>query len=84
MSKRQMSDHVRSQKSSKGVTRKGVEREWLNVKEACDYLQVSRQTLYNLMGRGLLPFAEVLGVRGRRIKKEDLNRLLSKGRGSSA
>jgi len=49
---------------------------WLNVKEAAEYLHVSRPTLYNLMDTGLLPYAQVQGVRGRRIKKEDLELLL--------
>jgi excisionase family DNA binding protein len=83
MPKRRTSSPHESEQSPERVTRKSVERDWLNVKEACDYLQVSRQTLYNLMSRGLVPYAEVIGVRGRRIKKEDLDKLLREGRGSS-
>ena len=51
---------------------------WLNVTEAAIYLQVSRQTIYNLIERGILPFYEVRGIRGKRIKKEDLESLFQK------
>jgi excisionase family DNA binding protein len=51
-------------------------RDWLNVSEAAAYLGVSRETIYALMTRGLVPFSEVRGVRGRRIKKEDLDGVL--------
>ncbi len=53
-----------------------VEKEWLNVKEAAQYLGISRETIYSLMDKRLLPYSEVKGVRGRRIKKEDLEKLL--------
>ncbi len=53
-----------------------TQRDWLNVSEAAKYLGVSRETIYALMTRGLVPFSEVRGVRGRRIKKEDLDVLL--------
>lgn len=64
---------------AEGKVLKGINRDWFNVKDACDYLQVSRQTLYNLMDRGVLAYTEVIGVRGRRIKKEDLDKLVRQG-----
>ncbi len=60
-----------------------VEKDWLNVKEASEYLQVSRETIYSLMERGLLPYSEVQGVRGRRIRREDLDALLNENEGNA-
>lgn len=59
-------------------------RDWLNVKEAAEYLQISRVSIYSLMDKGLLPYTEVAGVRGKRIKKEHLDALLKKGTGDIA
>ncbi len=56
-------------------------KDWVNVRKAAEYLQVSRETIYNLMDRGLLPYSEVVGVRGRRIRKEDLDALLRNSQG---
>ena len=53
------------------------ERDWFNVKEAAEYLGVSRETVYNLMDKRLIPYSELRGVRGRRIRKEDLDVLLT-------
>lgn len=41
----------------------------LSIKEAMTFLGVSRQTVYNLMDDGRLPFVVVRGFRGRRIPK---------------
>ncbi|MBJ7598188.1 MAG: helix-turn-helix domain-containing protein [Candidatus Dormibacteraeota bacterium] len=50
--------------------------DWMTVAEACRYLKVSRATLFRYMRDGRLPFSQVPGGRGRRIKREDLDRLL--------
>lgn len=50
-------------------------KEWFNVSEAAEYLQVSRQTIYKLMDDGVLPYTKVKGLQGRRIKKQDLDAL---------
>ena len=55
-----------------------LDQSWLNVTEAAAYLRVSRQTLYNLMEAGELPYYTVKGLRGRRIKKEDLDALIKR------
>jgi excisionase family DNA binding protein len=55
------------------------QKDWMNVTDAVNYLGVSRQTLYNLMDRGILAYYELKGVRGRRIMKDDLDALLHKG-----
>ncbi len=52
------------------------DRDWLNVKEAAEYLNISRVAIYSLMERGLLPYTEIEGIRGRRIQKEDLDALV--------
>jgi len=53
--------------------------EWVTVKEAGEYLKVSRATLFNYMKRGILPWYSVPGGRGRRLKREDLDKLLQLG-----
>lgn len=53
-----------------------VEKDWLNVKEAAEFLMISREAIYSLMERGLLPYTEIEGIRGRRIKQEDLTALI--------
>jgi excisionase family DNA binding protein len=69
------------EKTKESVSGEG--RDWMNVTEATKYLKVSRQTLYNLMDRGILPYYELKGVRGRRIKKDDLDALLRRGGSAS-
>lgn len=54
--------------------------EWLTVKEACEYLKVSKSTLYLWCDKGILRYYEFKDVgRGRRFKKEDLDALLELG-----
>ncbi len=48
------------------------------VDEAAEYLRVSRPTVYRWMRDGDLPFY-VLPKGGRRLKKEDLDKLLKPG-----
>jgi excisionase family DNA binding protein len=55
--------------------------EWLTVREAADYLRVSRDTVYSLSAAGRLPYYHIPGVRGRRFKREDLDKLLEQGDG---
>ena len=44
----------------------------LSIKEAMEFLGVCRQSVYNLMEDGRLPFVVVRGFRGRRIPKTAL------------
>ncbi len=53
--------------------------EWLTVDEAAKYLKVHRTTIYDLCDRGVLPYFELKGARGRRFKREDLDALLEPG-----
>jgi excisionase family DNA binding protein len=48
----------------------------MTVADACRYLKVSRSTLFRYMKDGRLPSSQVPGGWGRRIKHEDLDRLL--------
>ena len=52
---------------------------WLTVADACRILKVSRRTLYNYMKAGLLPFYRAGGSGHRRIRPEDLERLMIPG-----
>lgn len=53
--------------------------EWLTVDQAAKYLKVHRTTIYDLCDRGVLPYFELKGARGRRFKREDLDALLEPG-----
>ena len=53
-----------------------MKQQWYTVKEACEYLRVSKVTLYKLCNDGVLPYYKLKGVRGRRFKREDLDALL--------
>ena len=60
--------------------------EWYTPAEAASYLRVSRQTIYNYMDQGLLPYYDLKSGRGRRLRRTDLDALLegpSKGGRSS-
>jgi excisionase family DNA binding protein len=58
--------------------------EWLTTKEAAAYLKVTRRTLYRWMEEGRLRFYELASGR-RRVRKEDLDALLTPGEpGSTA
>ncbi len=51
--------------------------EWLTIAEACEYLKVSRRTLYRWMGAGEVPYFELAaGGMSRRIRREHLEDLL--------
>ena len=49
---------------------------WFTPAEAAKYLRVSRQTIYNYMESGLLPYYELASGGGRRIRRSDLDGLL--------
>ncbi len=49
--------------------------EWLTTAEAAKYLKVSRRTLYDYCAKGLLPWYEMPMGRGRRFKREDLDKV---------
>ncbi len=50
--------------------------EWLTITEACSILRVSRRTLYTDMESGRLPYYQHSGNGHRRIRAEDLDRLM--------
>jgi excisionase family DNA binding protein len=50
--------------------------EWFTPAEAARYLRVSRQTIYNYMEQGLLPYFELKSGGGRRLRRADLDALL--------
>lgn len=52
---------------------------WLTTSEAQTYLQISKTTLYECMKDGRLPYYYVKGTRQRRIKKDDLDGLMTLG-----
>lgn len=52
---------------------------WYTIAEACDYLRVSKATLYANMADGRLRFYVMKGTRNRRFKKSDLDALLEPG-----
>ncbi len=52
---------------------------WLTIMEACDYLKVSKPTLYNYMKDRRLPYYTLPGTRSRRIDRNDLDALLEPG-----
>ncbi len=54
----------------------GTPQEWYTPSEAARYLRVTRQTIYNYMDGGLLPYYELKSGSGRRIRRSDLDALL--------
>lgn len=54
------------------------ERQWFTVEQAAAYLQVTKQTIYNWINLGILPYYELPTGRGRRFRREDLDRLLQR------
>lgn len=51
---------------------------WYSAAEAAEYIGVTRQSIYNLIDQGLLAAYKIKGLRGRRIKKEDLDALFER------
>ncbi len=60
-----------------------VKQPWYTVEEAAKYLRVTRQTIYNYMAEGILPYYELKIGRGRRLRREDLDGLLTRREGKS-
>jgi len=54
--------------------------QWLTVTEACKHLRVSKATLYAYMKDERLPFYYLAGTHQRRVKMDDLNALLARGK----
>lgn len=52
---------------------------WMTTVEAQEYLRVSKTTLYDCMKDGRLPFYYIKGTRQRRVKKADLDSLMTIG-----
>ncbi len=52
---------------------------WMTITEAQEYLKVSKTTLYDCMKDGRLPFYYIRGTRQRRVKKADLDTLMTIG-----
>lgn len=59
-----------------------TDRTWLSVVDACEYLGISKPTLYKYMKDERLPYYVLAGTSQRRIKKEDLDALLIRGKPS--
>lgn len=49
--------------------------EWLTTTEAAKYLKVGKRTLYDYCAKGILPWYDMPMGRGRRFKREDLDKL---------
>ncbi len=62
--------------SNKNAREGAGTQEWYTPAEAAEYLRVTRQTIYNYMDEGLLPYRELPSGRGRRIRRTDLDALL--------
>jgi len=52
-----------------------ITKEWFTVKEAAEYLCVSRRTIYKLTSEGRLPAFRIGKERHRRFRKEDLDKV---------
>lgn len=53
--------------------------EWLTAKQAAEYLQVNRQTLYRWIAENKIEVTRLFGKSGRiRIRRQSLERLLGK------
>ena len=76
-----VSQSVKMVKSVKSVTDPDVV--FVTPTEAAKILGVSKPTLYRLMDDGTLPYTEIAGVKKRRIKRSDVERLIQPGFTSS-
>jgi len=52
-----------------------MDAEWLTFDEACEYLRLSRQSIYRLINSGTLTQYRIPGLRGSLFKKKDLDEL---------
>jgi len=69
-----MSNMVKSVKSEKGLTAP----EWLKINEACQILDVSRNTLKALVREGILPAYKIEGVVGYKFKRAEVESLIKR------
>lgn len=53
-----------------------IDRQWLTIAEACAYLRVTRATLYRWAREGRIRLYK-MGVRATRLRRSDLERMLS-------
>jgi excisionase family DNA binding protein len=58
--------------------------QWLTVDQAATYLQVSKAAVYKWVRQGLLAYYELPSGRGRRYRRDDLDRLLQRRGGEQA
>lgn len=56
-----------------------IEEVWFDIPGTLKYLKISKSTLYECMKDGRLPFYYVKGTRQRRLKREDLDKLMVHG-----
>ncbi len=63
--------------TSKAKAAPDDKQEWFTPSEAAEYLRVTRQTIYNYMDDGLLPYYDLKVGRGRRLRRIDLDGLLT-------
>lgn len=62
--------------SKEGPSNQTEGQNWFTPAEAAKYLRVSRQTIYNYMQGGILPYYELASGGGRRLRRSDLDALL--------
>lgn len=55
--------------------------EWMTIAEAAKHLKVSRMTIYRWMASGELPYYKLPSGGGRRLRVEDLDKLLRRKEG---
>lgn len=64
--------------ATKGKPQPTDTQEWFTPAEAATYLRVTRQTIYNYMEDGSLPYYDLKVGRGRRLRRVDLDALLTR------
>jgi excisionase family DNA binding protein len=52
------------------------DQQWFTLEQAAGRLQVTKQTVYNWINLGILAYYELPTGRGRRFRRDDLDRLL--------
>jgi excisionase family DNA binding protein len=61
-----------------------VEQQWFTLEQAAQYLHVGKGTVYKWIRDGYLAYYEFPSGRGRRLKREDLDGLLTRRGGEKA
>jgi excisionase family DNA binding protein len=54
------------------------QQQWFTVEQAARYLQVGKGAIYKWVRQGLVDYYELPSGRGRRFRREDLDRLLQR------